>query len=105
PCPASVSGTVLWLMTGYGGGSVSGVADNNSNTWTGLTAVDSTGDGYTIQWYHTGLNPTCSGTEKLTLTYGGDPSGLTPLWGFYIVTGAASGYDSTEGQQSTNTTC
>jgi hypothetical protein len=106
PCPASVTGTVLWLLLGnVDTTTVTGVTDSNSNTWTGLTRVDSTGDGFSIQWYHTALNPTCSGSEALTLTYGANPSALLPLWDFFIVTGAASGYDSTEGQKSTNTSC
>lgn len=105
PCPTSVTGTTLWLLVGnIDSTTVSAVSDSNGNTWTGLTRMDSTGDGFSVQWYHTGLNPTCSGTENVTLTYGANPSTLVPLWNFFVVTGAASGYDSTASCSGTNVT-
>lgn len=85
---------------------VTGVTDNNSNTWAGLTRVDSSGDGFSIQYYNTTNYPaTCNGTEKVTVTYGANPSDLDPLWVFFDVAGAASGYDSTATCSSGSTPC
>lgn len=111
PCPTGYSGVSLWLMVGnLDSTNVTAVSDSTNGSWTGLTRVDSTGDGFEIQWYHKD-SATCASTIAVTLTYGANPSGLIPLWDFFVVVGAASGYDSsaTCGAGSTpcaiNTTC
>jgi hypothetical protein len=109
PC----AGTSPFLLVGnIDTATISSVTDNNSNTWIGLTAVNSTGDGFQIQWWYTTNFPaTCTGTEKVTVTFSSNPSALIPLFVFFDVYGAASGYDSsaTCGSGSTpcpvNTTC
>lgn len=93
-------GNSLYLLIGqidsatitHVGGSGNNI-DSNGNTWAGLTLVDSTGDGFAIQWWHTTTYPaTCNGTEAVTVTFSANPSTLIPLWVFFDVN-AASGYD------------
>lgn len=108
PC----SGNAPFLLIGQlDSATISSVTDNNSNTWAGLTRLDSTGDGFAIQWWHTTNYPaTCNGTEAITVTFSTNPSTLIPLWVFFD-TKATAGYDSsaTCGAGSTpcaiNTTC
>jgi hypothetical protein len=73
-------GNSEWLLVGQGASSstsnVTGITDTNSNTWTATGNVFSSGDGFAVQWWHTGT-ATCSGTEKATIAFTAAPTFLT----------------------------
>lgn len=95
-----------WLLIGQiNTATISSVTDNNGNTWAGLTRVNSTGDGFAIQWWHTtNASPTCNGTEKVTVTFSANPSTLIPLFVFFDI-GLSGGYDSSATCGSGSTPC
>ncbi|HEX4501067.1 MAG TPA: hypothetical protein VH187_07900 [Scandinavium sp.] len=91
PC----SGNDLWMMIGQG---ASGATSNTTsitdshNTWTALTNLYNSGDGYAIQWWHvTSLPAVCSGTTSFTINFTANPSFLTVQM---FDLSNSSGYDS-----------
>lgn len=96
-------GNDLWVIVGIGDNTtVSSInTDSNSNTWTGLTRVDSTGDGFSIQWYHSD-SATCSGTEKFTINFAAAPSFMTVV---AVDISNATGYDSSATCAAGSTPC
>lgn len=90
PC----KGNDPWILTGnIDTAHVNSITDNNGNTWTGLTKVDSTGDGFEIRWWHVTSAVTCADNEAVTITYSANPSGLIPVIEFFDIANSA-GYDS-----------
>ena len=73
-------GNSVWLLIGQGASSstdnTTGITDNNSNTFTGLGNVYSSGDGFAVKWWHKD-SATCSATETITLAFTANPTFLT----------------------------
>jgi hypothetical protein len=68
------SGNALWLLVAAEDNvTLSGVTDTNSNTFTCLARVDSSGDSFFMQWCHAD-SATTNATEKMTITWSAAPS-------------------------------
>jgi len=96
-------GNDLWVLIGQGASSstdntTSIGSDSNSNSWTGLTNVYSSGDGYAVRWWHAD-SATCNGTEKFTINFTSNPSYMFLLT---VDIGNSGGYDSTAGNVTLN---
>lgn len=90
PC----SGNSEWVFVGQGASSstsnLTSVTDSNSNTWTRLTNLYSSGDGFAVQAAHVD-SATCSATQVITLHFTSNPSFLTV---YAVDIANATGYDS-----------
>jgi hypothetical protein len=91
-------GNDLWVMLGQGASSstdnTTGIgSDTNSNIWTALTNVYSSGDGFSIRWWHSD-SATCNGTEKFTISFTANP---TYLFVVAVDISNSGGYDTTAG--------